>query len=84
PVLLILVLAANLCLLNNPLYQLALGGQLAFYLIAFVGGMALSGGVRLPIATGLFHFVALNAGLLLGLFVYLKGIRSSAWDRTER
>lgn len=84
PVLLILVLIANLLLIKLPIYQLALGGQLAFYLVAFVGGMALKSGIKLPIATGLFHFVSLNAGLLLGLFVYLKGIRSSAWDRTER
>ncbi len=84
PVLLIAVLMSNLFLLDIPIYQLALGGQIAFYLCAFIGGMALGSKIRLPIVTGLFHFVALNAGLLLGLFVFLKGIRSSAWDRTER
>jgi cellulose synthase/poly-beta-1,6-N-acetylglucosamine synthase-like glycosyltransferase len=84
PFLMIGALITNLFLLKHSLYQLAFGGQIVFYLGAVIGGLALVDKIRLPIVTGLFHFVAMNAGLLLGFFVYLKGIRSSAWDRTER
>ena len=84
PVLMILALISNYLLLDYPLYELILASQMVFYLSAMLGGVALALGLRLPFISSLFHFVALNAGLLLGLFVYLKGIRSSAWDRTER
>jgi hypothetical protein len=84
PFLMIGALVANLFLLKHPLYQLAMGGQIVFYLGAMIGGLALGDKIKLPIVTGLFHFVAMNAGLLLGFLVYIKGIRSAAWDRTER
>ncbi|RPH95177.1 glycosyltransferase family 2 protein [candidate division KSB1 bacterium] len=77
-------LLANLFLLENPFYQWTLTCQLAGYGAGWVGGMADLAGIRLPILTALYHFIALNIAFLIGFVVYLRGIRSAAWERTAR
>ena len=84
PFLMIGALAANLFLLRFPFYRAALELQAAGYLAALSGWAMDRAGIRVPPFSVLHHFVALNAGLLLGFFVYCRGIRSSAWERTAR
>jgi cellulose synthase/poly-beta-1,6-N-acetylglucosamine synthase-like glycosyltransferase len=38
----------------------------------------------LPFVKPLYYFISMNAALFLGLFRYLRGIRSAAWSHTER
>jgi hypothetical protein len=77
-------LAANLFLLPSPFYLATLWVQLVGYAAALLGLVMDRVGIRLPPFSVLHHFVALNAGLLLGFLVYCRGIRSSAWERTAR
>lgn len=81
----LLVLTALLCctalcaLTAAPLYCLLLGLGLAF----IVGG--LSSRLVPTKATGyMLYFLAMNAALFLGFLRFARGIRSAAWDRTER
>ena len=41
-------------------------------------------GTRLPMVTSIYHFTAMNLALLLGYFRYRRGIKSAAWERTQR
>jgi hypothetical protein len=77
-------LAASVFLLDSPFYRATLELQAAGYLAALSGWAMDRAGIRVPPFSMLHHFVALNAGLLLGFFVYCRGIRSSAWERTTR
>jgi uncharacterized membrane-anchored protein len=58
--------------------------QLSGYVVALMGGLLGAIGIRLPLMSALFLFVALNVALLRGFFVYARGIRASTWERTER
>jgi cellulose synthase/poly-beta-1,6-N-acetylglucosamine synthase-like glycosyltransferase len=80
PFLMLGVLMANSFLLDSSFCRATLWLQLAGYAAAILGWF----GLRMPPFTVLYHFVALNAGLLLGFFVYCRGIRTSAWERTGR
>jgi cellulose synthase/poly-beta-1,6-N-acetylglucosamine synthase-like glycosyltransferase len=84
PFLMIAALAANLFLLATPFYRAALWLQVVGYAAALLGWVFDLLGARVPPFSVLHHFVALNLGLLLGFFVYCRGIRSSAWERTAR
>ncbi len=84
PFLLIGLLASNLCLLGEPLYQAMLAGQAAFYLLA-VGAAWLPPGVKvlkpLRLTT---MFAGMNAALLVGFWRWLCGTQKAAWERTAR
>ena len=84
PFLMLGALLANLALLGHPFYRLTLAAQLFAYAAAGLGYVADKLGVRLPVFSTLYHFVALNIALFLGFFVYRKGITSSAWEPTAR
>jgi cellulose synthase/poly-beta-1,6-N-acetylglucosamine synthase-like glycosyltransferase len=84
PLLMLGALITNLLLLPRPLYQAMLLLQLAGYAVALVGFLLDRIRVSLPGVSALYHFVALNIALFAGFFVYCRGIRSSAWERTAR
>ena len=84
PFLMLLALSMSILLRAEPVYRLALTAQLIGYGAALIGWIGDVLSVRVPLLASLYHFVALNVGLLIGFFVYLGGIRSSAWERTER
>jgi cellulose synthase/poly-beta-1,6-N-acetylglucosamine synthase-like glycosyltransferase len=84
PFYMLFTLLACLLLRERPFYHWALIVQLAGYAAALIGWLGDLIGLRIPLFTSLYHFVALNVGLLLGFFVYLRGIRSSAWESTAR
>jgi cellulose synthase/poly-beta-1,6-N-acetylglucosamine synthase-like glycosyltransferase len=84
PFLMIAALAANLFLLDYSFYRTTLWLQVIGYAAALLGWVLDLLGARIPPFSVLHHFVALNAGLLLGFFVYCRGLRCSAWERTAR
>jgi cellulose synthase/poly-beta-1,6-N-acetylglucosamine synthase-like glycosyltransferase len=84
PFLMLLALAASIALGCQPVYHAALIVQLIGYGAVAIGWLGDLIGIRIPLLASLYHFVALNVGLLSGFFVYLHGIRSSAWERTAR
>ena len=85
PVFMLVALLANLCLLNQTLYQVTLCGQGLFYLSAFLG-MKLGTGTgrlrKLCRVPGM--FVQMNLALGIGLFRWLCTTQSGTWERTER
>ena len=84
PFLMIITLLANLFLLDRVLYQFLFMGQVIFYFAALLGWLGDLIGSRLPTVTSIYHFTAMNVALLGGFFVYRRGIKSAAWERTER
>lgn len=76
PFAMLLALAANLFLLDRPLYQLLFAAQAAFYLVAILGAV-----VKLrPKATMLpFYFCMINAATFFGLYHALTSRRKMAW-----
>jgi cellulose synthase/poly-beta-1,6-N-acetylglucosamine synthase-like glycosyltransferase len=85
PFLLIGALITNVLLFDKALYVYFLYAQVAVFAIAAVGGALVSLNRRLPPITSLFHFIAMNAALLLGFFRFLKqGNRKFIWEPTAR
>jgi cellulose synthase/poly-beta-1,6-N-acetylglucosamine synthase-like glycosyltransferase len=84
PLLLLACLISNVALARRAPFDLLLLLQLAGYGAALLGWLCDRAGLRVPVISALYLFVALNIALLLGLFAYLRGIRASTWERTER
>jgi len=84
PFLMIAALAANLFLLSVPFYRFAMSVQVIGYGATLLGFLLDRAGLRLPVLTALYHFVALNIALFIGFLVYGRGITSSAWEPTAR
>ncbi|MBI1353096.1 MAG: glycosyltransferase [Acidobacteria bacterium] len=74
PPAMIAALVANSFLLDQPLYQLTMAGQLGFYALAAAGGLGLLPikALRLP-----YYFTMINLAALVGLLRLLTGRR--AW-----
>jgi cellulose synthase/poly-beta-1,6-N-acetylglucosamine synthase-like glycosyltransferase len=84
PFFLLGMLAANLLLLDQPLYRLMLAAQLMFYAVS-AAGTFLPGSaplVRLIRATTMFS--SMNLALLVGFGRWLTGRQRGAWQRTAR
>jgi cellulose synthase/poly-beta-1,6-N-acetylglucosamine synthase-like glycosyltransferase len=77
-------LAGNAFLLTEPLYRGFFFMQLAAYALALLGWLTDLLKQRVPVASSLYHFTAMNLALLLGFFAYRRGIKSAAWERTPR
>ena len=84
PSMMIVAFVCNLFLLSDPFYRVLFFLQLAFYAAALLGGLLDLLRWRVPLISAIYHFVALNLALLLGFFVYLRGVSSSAWEPTPR
>jgi cellulose synthase/poly-beta-1,6-N-acetylglucosamine synthase-like glycosyltransferase len=61
-----------------------LAAQLAFYGLALAGRARGSGGTVRRLATIAHYFVAMNAALAVGLWRFVRGTQSAAWQRTPR
>lgn len=91
PWFMISVLAANigLTVLDTPrtgFYQVFLGLQGLFYLIALIGYLSERFRIYLPgaaITAIPFYFVTANLGSVFGFFSYLFGIQGAAWKKVE-
>jgi cellulose synthase/poly-beta-1,6-N-acetylglucosamine synthase-like glycosyltransferase len=64
-------------------YAALLAAQLAFYGLALLGRAGRAGPLR-RVASIAHYFVAMNAALALGLWRFVRGTQSAAWDRTAR
>jgi cellulose synthase/poly-beta-1,6-N-acetylglucosamine synthase-like glycosyltransferase len=84
PFLMLGALVGNLLLVAQPVYSALLLIQLAGYAAVLAGFLLDRIGIRIPLINQLYHFTALNVALLRGFFVYARGIRTSAWQPTER
>jgi cellulose synthase/poly-beta-1,6-N-acetylglucosamine synthase-like glycosyltransferase len=88
PFLLAAVLLANGVLAGQPDtwgYRLLLLGQVSFYGLAWAGRRpaGLRGRARRD-ASLAHYFVAMNAGLAVGFWRFVRGTQGAAWQRTER
>ncbi|MCA9015383.1 MAG: glycosyltransferase family 2 protein [Planctomycetaceae bacterium] len=84
PVLMALALITNLCLLNNPLYQMTLLAQGLFYLTAFVGMKFVTGNRYLKLCRVPGMFVQMNLALGIGFCRWILIKQTGIWERTER
>lgn len=85
PFFLVGAFAANLLLLDQAFYVGALAAQIAFYLLAWLGGKLPARESRLSRVLRLVAmFGGMNAALLLGFFRLLTGRQRGAWTRTAR
>ncbi|MDD5089115.1 MAG: glycosyltransferase family 2 protein [bacterium] len=84
PFLMLAAFVCNLFLLADPFCRVLFILQLAFYAAALFGWFLDIARARLPLISAIYHFTALNLALLIGFFVYLRGVSSSAWEPTPR
>ncbi|HZA51733.1 MAG TPA: glycosyltransferase family 2 protein, partial [Myxococcaceae bacterium] len=85
PALMVLALAANAALISRPLYSVALGAQLVFYLLAWAGSRSANAPGAFRRASSVAHyFVAMNLAIAVGFWRFLRGTQRVAWERTAR
>ena len=87
PQLLLLMLLANVVLVMHGagwFYQLSLLGQLGLPVLVGVDWLLRRSGVHLRILRFITHFYSMNAALLLGYWRYLRGIKTTVWQPTQR
>ena len=81
PFLLIGLFASNVFLLDRPVYQLTLAGQLGVYLWATLGLLFRERARRIPLVMLCYYLVAINVAFLVGFVRFLGGRRDAAWQR---
>ncbi|MGB4204470.1 MAG: glycosyltransferase family 2 protein [Bacteroidales bacterium] len=86
PLFLILALVSNIFLAKHSVfYSLTLAGQLLLMFgIPFFDRILKKINIHLSVVRLAVHFYAMNLALLVGLFKYLKGIRTGIWKPTPR
>ncbi|QDU41078.1 Poly-beta-1,6-N-acetyl-D-glucosamine synthase [Maioricimonas rarisocia] len=84
PLLLVVALASNVVLINQPLYQVTFALQLAFYCGALLGRFVAGGSLPARLSRLPTMFVSMNAALLVGFVRWLRGQQKAAWKRTDR
>lgn len=82
PLLMIVALAGNLWLVGEPLYNILLAAQLAFYALAAAGALAAALGRRGGLLAVPYLFVSLQAVTLLALWDAARGRYQVRWTRT--
>ena len=78
PIAMLAMLAANMFLLDKPLYRALFVLQLAFYALVLVGALAR---LRPKILRLPYYFCMINAAAFLGMYHALRGGRTLAWKR---
>jgi len=84
PLFLLAALVACALLAREPLYAAALGLQLVFYALAWLGYVRLARGKAGGLAGTVFYFCSMNLALLHGMFRYLTGRQQALWSATPR
>ncbi|MBF9239612.1 glycosyltransferase [Hymenobacter sp. BT683] len=87
PLLLLLLLLATAGLVVSGagwFFQLALAGQLALPLLLLVDGGLRWVGWNSRLLRFVTHFYSMNAALLLGYVRYLRGVKTTIWQPTQR
>ena len=87
PQLLLVLLAATALLVAGGaggLYPLALAGQLGLPLLLLLDAALGRTGRHPRLLRFVTHFYSMNAALLLGYWRYLRGVRTTVWQPTQR
>ena len=84
PVLLLVALAVNIPLAEDPFFRLTLMLQIVFYGLAVLGNMLPERLSRLFPFYVPAYFCAINVGALLGLLHFLTGRRDRVWQPVGR
>ncbi|WP_055562412.1 glycosyltransferase family 2 protein [Hymenobacter sp. AT01-02] len=83
PLLLILMVVANVVLVAlgaGWFYQLMLAGQLGVPLLLLLDAALRRRDTHSRLLRFITHFYSMNAALLLGLWRYLRGVRTTVWE----
>lgn len=84
PFLLIASFVSNILLLDTPGYRTFFIFQVLFYFSALLGQILSRTKHNVKFFGLCYYFVSMNYALLLGFFQFLRGVKTAAWDRTER
>lgn len=84
PVFLLVILAASLALRKMPFFEVMLGLQLAFYLLAAIGLLLERRGSSAKIFYLPYYFVLVNIASLLGIFKFATGSLSPTWQTVRQ
>ncbi|HUM11908.1 MAG TPA: glycosyltransferase family 2 protein [Myxococcaceae bacterium] len=84
PALLLVVMAANVALLDRPFYRVTLAAQLGFYALAGLGSLGIGPSRLQRIASAAYYFVTMNLALVVGFWRFLRHSQGAAWERTAR
>jgi cellulose synthase/poly-beta-1,6-N-acetylglucosamine synthase-like glycosyltransferase len=78
PLAMVVMVVANLFLLESPFYRVTLVAQIAFYALVVLGAVweIRPRALRLP-----YYFCMINAAAFLGMYHALRGARTLAWKR---
>lgn len=86
PLFLPIILIANIILAQqgNPIYQIILYAQIAFYLLALCGWLLEKKQLRLKALFVPYYFCVMHYAVYRGFFRFLKGNQSVLWERAKR
>lgn len=84
PALMLVALAANVLLLEEPFYQVTMGAQIGFYALAVLGSLAVGPSAVRRIAGIAYYFVTMNLAIAVGFWRFLRNSQGAAWERTAR
>ncbi|HTC93244.1 MAG TPA: glycosyltransferase family 2 protein [Terriglobales bacterium] len=84
PLFLVVAFSLSIALFALPGFVWLAAAQCIFYSMAVLGYWLKKQGRRARLFSLPFHFCAMNAALLLGLFAYLSGRQSVTWKSTPR
>jgi len=86
PVFLILMIIANIALLQNDniIYMLLIVGQAVFYASAMLGWYLENKKIRMKILFVPYYFFIMNYAVLAGLGRFIKGSQKATWERAKR
>ena len=84
PLFLVIAFVSSISMISIPEFALLTAAQCVFYSMAVLGYWLKKQGKRAGLFSLPFHFCAMNAALLLGLFAYLSGRQSVTWKSTPR
>ncbi len=84
PALMLVALAANVALLEEPFYQVTMAAQVGFYALAVLGSLAVGPSVVRRTAGVAYYFVTMNLAIAVGFWRFLRNSQGAAWERTAR
>jgi cellulose synthase/poly-beta-1,6-N-acetylglucosamine synthase-like glycosyltransferase len=86
PIFLLLAIITNIPLaLQHDFYKLTLAGQLfLMFGIPFLDWVLKKMNVHIAVLRLILHFYSMNLALLIGMFRYLKGVKTGVWKPTPR
>ncbi len=80
PLLLVLLLLANISLLDKRFYLVTLVSQLIFCLLAALGGLCAKAGYKMGILSIPYHFVLGNVAVVRAFLQVVQGYRETGWS----